>query len=95
MVLCILKRKIEVYHHDPLKALSTVYAVELMPDNVKEMKERILKYISQFTSNIESINKIIDKNIVCANALTYDFSFSDSKEKKGLLRSKMFKLKKK
>ncbi len=94
MVLAILKRKIEVYHHDPLKALSTVYAIELMPDNVSEMKERILNYILQFSNDINEIKKIIDKNIVCANSLNYDFSFSDSKEKKGLLRSKMFKLKK-
>ena len=30
------------HNHDPLQALSTIYGVELMPDNVEEMKQRLL-----------------------------------------------------
>lgn len=91
-VLAILKRKIEIYHHDPLKALSTIYAVELMADNVQEMKDRIKEYISSFTKDIKKVNEILDTNIVCADALTYDYSFIPDK-KKGLLKLKMFKMK--
>ncbi len=50
------------------QALRTTYGVDLMPDNVELTKERLLCGQEQF-------RHIVDKNIVCANALTYDFSF--------------------
>ncbi len=50
------------------QALRTTYGVDLMPDNVALTKERLLCGQEQF-------RHIVDKNIVCANALTYDFSF--------------------
>jgi hypothetical protein len=49
-------------------ALKTVYGVDLMPDNVKEIKNRLGMGYAGF-------KKTLAKNIVCANALTYDFSF--------------------
>ena len=76
MVLEILKRKIEVYHHDPLTALSTIFAVELMPDNVKEMRNRIAKYmlpLLQFKCEIELLVRIINHNIVCSDFFNWDF----------------------
>ena len=66
----VLQRKLD-QGHDPLQALSTIYGVELMPDNVMEMKERLLELIpSKFYKKAE---EIVNKNIICHNALTWDF----------------------
>ncbi len=50
------------------QALRTTYGVDIMPDNVRLTKERLLCGQEQF-------RHVVDKNIVCADALTYDFSF--------------------
>lgn len=50
------------------QALSTVYGVDLMEDNVRLCKERLL-------CGKEEFRYIVDHNIRCENALTYDFSF--------------------
>ena len=66
----VLQRKLD-NGHDPLQALSTIYGVELMPDNVLEMKERLLSLIpSKFYKKAE---EIVNTNIVCHNSLTWDF----------------------
>ena len=54
------------------KALSTVYGVELMKDNVKLCKERLAG-----PNPTMKILKILDKNIICHDALTYDYSFGE------------------
>ena len=54
------------------QALSTTYGVELMKDNVKLCKERLAGL-----NHTMKILKILDKNIVCADALTYDYSFGE------------------
>ena len=50
------------------EALSTVYGVDLMPDNVKLCKERLL-------CGRDDLRHIVDNNIVCANALEYHYRF--------------------
>jgi hypothetical protein len=50
------------------KAISNIYGVELMKDNVKLCQERLLCNQKQFKS-------IIEKNIVCADALRYHYRF--------------------
>ncbi len=52
------------------QALSTIYGVDLMQDNVDLCKERLL-------CGQEHLRPIVNKNIVCANALTYDYSFGE------------------
>lgn len=52
------------------QALSTTYGVELMEDNVKLCKERL-----SGSNPTQEILDILDKNIVCANALTYHYRF--------------------
>lgn len=52
------------------QALSTTYGVELMEDNVKLCKERLAG-----PNPTQEILDILDKNIVCANALTYHYRF--------------------
>ena len=52
------------------KALSTTYGVELMEDNVELCKKRLAG-----PNPTQEILDILDKNIVCHDALTYDYSF--------------------
>ena len=69
-VIEVLKRKLQ-NNHDPLIALSTIFSVELMADNVAEMKERLLELIPA-SLHTEAM-KIMNKNLKCHNALTWDF----------------------
>jgi len=54
------------------QALSTIYGVELMEDNVKLCKERLAG-----PEPTMKIIEILDKNIVCADSLTYDYNFGE------------------
>lgn len=51
-------------------ALSTIYGVDLMPDNVKLCQDRLL-------CGQEHLRHIVERNIVCANALTYNYCFGE------------------
>jgi type I restriction-modification system DNA methylase subunit len=51
------------------QALSTTYGVDLMPDNVILCRERLL-------CGKEELRHIVERNIVCHDALTYDYSFN-------------------
>lgn len=51
------------------QALSTVYGVDLMSDNVAECRRRLL-------CGREDLRHIVERNIVCHDALTYDYSFN-------------------
>src|ERR1035437_5515752 len=42
----VLKRKLN-NHHNALQALQTIYGVDIMQDNIKECRLRLLKLISQ------------------------------------------------
>ena len=50
-------------------ALRTIYGVDLMQDNVELCCERLL-------CGREDLRHIVEKNIVCHDALTYDYSFN-------------------
>ena len=65
-------RKMERSNCTLEKALSTTYGVELMEDNVKLCKERLAG-----PEPTMKIIEILDKNIVCADSLTYDYSFGE------------------
>ena len=52
------------------QALSTTYGVELMEDNVKLCKERLAG-----SNPTQEILDILDRNIVCADALKYHYRF--------------------
>ena len=51
-------------------ALSSIYGVDMMQDNVELCRERLL-------CGREDLRHIVEKNIVCANALEYNFSFGE------------------
>jgi hypothetical protein len=49
-------------------ALGTIYGVDIMLDNVETCRDRLL-------CGLEQYRRIVEKNIVCADFLTYDCSF--------------------
>lgn len=51
------------------QALSTIYGVDLMQDNVDLCRERLL-------CGQEHLRYIVERNVVCHDALTYDYSFN-------------------
>lgn len=51
-------------------ALGTVYGVDIMLDNVELCRERLL-------CGQEHLRHIVNRNIVCEDTLTYDFSFGE------------------
>lgn len=53
------------------QALSTVYGVDLMQDNVNECRKRLL-------CGREDLRYIVEKNIVCADALQYHYRFDST-----------------
>jgi len=65
-------RKMERSNCTLEQSLSTTYGVDLMEDNVKLCKERLAG-----PNPTMKILKILNKNIVCADALTYDYSFGE------------------
>jgi len=52
-------------------ALSTIYGVDLMEDNVGLCRERLL-------CGREDLRHIVEQNIVCADGLRYHYRFDDS-----------------
>ena len=64
-------RKIDKSSCDLEQALSTTYGVDLMEDNVNECKRRLAG-----PNPTPEILEIVNKNIVCHDALTYDYNFS-------------------
>jgi len=77
-----LKRKI-TRGHNPLTALSTIYGVDIMRDNIQECRKRLLEVLfdNNVTITIEHIRTVFN-NIVLTSlerfpngALDYDFSF--------------------
>lgn len=51
-------------------ALSTIYGVDLMQDNVNLCRGRLL-------CGREDLRHIVEKNIVCANSLEYNYCFGE------------------
>jgi hypothetical protein len=50
-------------------ALSAIFGVDMMEDNVNLCRERLL-------CGRNDLRHIVETNIVCHNALTYDYSFN-------------------
>jgi hypothetical protein len=68
----VIVRKLQKSKCTLLEALSTTYGVELMPDNVVICKKRLVG-----PNPTQELIDIVNKNIVCANALEYDYSFGE------------------
>jgi hypothetical protein len=74
-------RKIERSNCSLEMALKTTYGVDLMMDNVIECRRRL-----SGPNPSRKIIKIVETNIVCADALKYDYSF---KKKRGPGKKKL------
>jgi N-6 DNA Methylase len=61
--------KIGLGHKD---ALSTIYGVDIMQDNVDECRQRLIDIVGDTPTNWE----IVRHNIRCEDGLTYDYSFT-------------------
>ena len=57
------------------QALSTLYGVELMEDNVQEAKERICELLDLMEVKYDKAEamSIMDKNLVCSDFFKWDF----------------------
>jgi len=64
----ILERKLEA-GHPPLQALSTIYGVDIMEDNIQIARARLLEMCP-----VAGAEAIINKNIVVADALAQNSS---------------------
>ncbi len=60
-------------------ALSTIRGVDIMQDNVELCRERLL-------CGRDDLRHIVEKNIVCHDALTYDYSFNGTNKTKAEIR---------
>lgn len=89
MLIEVLKRKLSK-GHDPLKALNTIYGTDIMGDNIRECRLRLIKVIANHVkankltppNRIELI-KILWRNITCTplrkyknGSLDYHFNFN-------------------
>ena len=68
---------IKLAHGHP-DALKTVYGVDIMQDNVDECRRRLIAIAGDTPANWATVTR----NIVCADGLTYDYSFGDVTEMK-------------
>jgi hypothetical protein len=65
-------RKMERSGCNLIQALSTTYGVDLMEDNVNECRKRL-----SGPNPTPEILEIVNRNIVCHDALTYDYRFEE------------------
>lgn len=75
ILLYVLKKKMS-HGNGWLEAISTIYGVELMQDNVDECRKRLHDYVHENANekvNEDLLNFILNQNIVCANALEFDY----------------------
>lgn len=92
----VLRRKL-LLGHEPLNSLQTIYGADIMSDNVRECRFRLLNMISQKSEITEEMIRVVFSNIVCTNrlpkgSLDYDFSFPSSRAEKNYLRNIKMKI---
>jgi hypothetical protein len=63
--------KLSLGHKDPL---NTIYGVDIMEDNVYDCRQRLLNVVGDTDEN----KSIVDRNILCKDGLTYDYSFEEN-----------------
>ena len=78
IVIEIYKRKI-LNSYNELESLKTIYGVDLMEDNIDELKKRLLSLIPEELH--KKAKKILNKNFICHDALKWDFINWESKNK--------------
>lgn len=69
------------YEQAAVQSVSSIYGIELLPDNAEACRERLLAFFdgeyrdlygdSAKTECVEAVRFLLSKNIICGNALTY------------------------
>jgi len=74
-VLMILYRRIHEYNIDWQTALNTLFALELMQDNIDEGRSRIHELLRNISPDYDPkvADEIMDRNIVCNDFFTWNF----------------------
>jgi type I restriction-modification system DNA methylase subunit len=75
----ILRRKLQ-FNHPVITALTTIFGLDIQQDNVDECKARLLELVDE--THRSEAKKIIDHNIVCHDAFTWDYENWKSTEVK-------------
>ena len=82
MLIEVLKRKLSL-NHDPLTAIQSIYGADIMQDNIRECRERLLITLKEHTTITKDMVKAVLKNIVWTplnkysnGSLNYDFAFA-------------------
>ncbi len=80
-LVCVIAWKVEK-GSSILQALKTTYGVDIMQDNVLHARDRLVTLAKQLDPkvNVNKCREIVGRNIVCADALKYNYSFDDEKE---------------
>lgn len=80
-LVCVLGHK-HKHGSSVIQALSTIYGVDLMPDNVMQARHRLLSLAREldYNINMKEADTIVFRNIVCHDALTYDYSFGNPQD---------------
>lgn len=79
MLVEILKRKL-AKGHDPVRALNTLYGVDIMRNNIDECRMRLGVLVGEYLKDADDktilqISKILKRNIIKHDALTYNWEF--------------------
>lgn len=69
----ILQRKLQA-GHTPLQALSTLYGIDIMQDNVDECRSRLVEIAVEAGLEKEVAEAAVKRNIIVGDALKLDFS---------------------
>ena len=82
MLIEVLKRKLSL-KHNPLTAIQSIYGADIMQDNIRECRERLLTTLKEHTPITKDMVKAVLKNIVWTplkkypnGSLDYDFDFA-------------------
>jgi type I restriction-modification system DNA methylase subunit len=74
----VLERKLNL-NHDPVRALNSVFGIDIMEDNIQECRKRLLRVFLKHIDNCKEkpsrdlIKKILKHNIFINDALSFDF----------------------
>ena len=93
MLVEVLKRKLSL-GHDPSQALSTIYGCDIMRDNIRECRLRLLKVLrdSGTAITLDHIKTVFNQVVLTSldryenGSLDYDFSFTNKASGKDLDR---------
>lgn len=68
---------------DYLKALNTIYGIDILQDNVEESKQRMLEIVKEYIRKEEysKAKEILDKRIICGDSLAIMAKWDEEEEK--------------